>query len=283
MTDQVATDHVSGKAIVITGAAGGFGRLLALKAAARGARVIGGDVNEAELAETARLVTEAGGEMATRRTDVTVLADMQALVALALERFDGVDVLVNNAGTMPLAFFSDHEQAMDAWNRCIDVNFRGVLNGMVAAHDAMVAAGRGHVVNLSSIYGNYPTLGAGVYWATKAAVDFLSESMRQETRGKIKVTVVKPTGVPGTGLSGGIVNPAAPIGIWGHYAATDLPRFEAMAAGQLPARETDPESIEYFVLAPEHIADAILHAIDQPWGVSLSSITVRASGDGYVL
>lgn len=277
------TDHVAGKSVVITGAAGGFGRLLAIKAAARGARVVGGDVNEQELGETARLVREAGGEMATLRTDVTALEDMKALVALAVERFGAVDVLVNNAGTMPLAFFSDHEAAMDAWNRCIDVNFRGVLNGMVAAHDPMIAAGRGHVVNLSSIYGNYPTVGGAVYGATKAAVDFLSESMRQETRGKIKVTVVKPTGVPATGLSEGVVNPEAPIGIWGHYAASDLPRFEAMAAGQLPAQEMDPESIEYFVLAPEYIADAILHAIDQPWGVSISSVTVRASGDGYVL
>ena len=277
------TDHVTGKSIVITGAAGGFGRLLAQKAAARGARVVGGDVNDVELEETARLVREAGGEMAALRTDVTDVADMKALVSLAVDRFGAVDVLVNNAGTMPLAFFADHEQAMDAWSRCIDVNFRGVLNGMVAAYEPMKAAGRGHVVNLSSIYGNYPTLGAGVYGATKAAVDFLSESMRQETRGKIKVTVVKPTGVPGTGLAGGIVNPEAPIGIWGHYAASDLPRFEAMAAGQLPAQELDPESIEYFVLAPEHIADAILHAIDQPWGVSISSVTVRASGDGYVL
>ena len=277
------TDHVRGKTIVVTGAAGGFGRLVSLKAAARGANLVCGDLDEANLAETARLVGEAGGEAATLRTDVTELADMQALVALAVDRHGAVDVVVNNAGTMPLAFFADHQAAMDAWNRCIDVNFRGVLNGMVAAHDPMMAAGRGQIVNLSSIYGNYPTIGAGVYGATKAAVDFLSESMRQETRGRIKVTVVKPTGVPATNLAGGIVNPEAPKGIWGHYAATDLPRFEAMAAGQLPARELDPEAIEYFVLAPEYVADAILHAIDQPWGVSISSLTVRASGDGYVL
>ena len=277
------TDHVAERTIVITGAAGGFGRLVSQKAAARGARIVGGDVDEAGLAETERLVTEAGGQMATARTDVTDLDEMKALVGLAVERFGAVDVMVNNAGTMPLAFFSDHEAAMDAWNRCIDINVKGVLNGMVAAYGPMMAAGRGQVVNLSSIYGNFPTMGGGVYGATKAAVDFLSESLRQETRGTIKVTVVKPTGVPATGLSAGVVNPAAPIGIWGHYAATDLPRFEAMAAGQLPAAETDPDSVEYFVLDPGYIAEAILHAIDQPWGVSISSVTVRATGDGYVL
>ena len=277
------TDHVQGKTIVVTGAASGFGRLVSQKAGARGARIVGGDVDAEALEETARLVREAGGEMATIVTDVTQLADQKALVGLGVERFGGVDVMLNNAGTMPLAFFSDHEIAMDAWNRCIDVNIRGVLNGMVAAYEVMHAAGRGHVINVSSIYGNFPVVGAAVYGASKAAVDFLSESMRMETRGRIKVTTVKPTGVPATNLAGGVVNPEAPIGIWGHFAATDLPRFEAMAAGQLPAAEADPESIEYFVLAPEYIADAILHAIDQPWGVSIGSITVRASGDGYVL
>ena len=276
------TDHIAGKVIVVTGAASGFGRLVAMKAIARGARVVGGDLDEHGLAETLAAVSNPDA-MAVLRTDVTRPEDMQALVALAAERFGAIDVMVNNAGTMPLAFFSDHETAMDAWNRCIDVNFRGVLNGMVAAHDPMLAAGRGQIVNLSSIYGNFPTVGGAVYGATKAAVDFLSESFRQEARGRIKVTVVKPTGVSATNLAGGVVNPEAPIGIWGHFAATDLPRYEAMAAGQLPARELDPESIEYFVLAPEYIADAILHVIDQPWGVSIGSITVRASGDGYVL
>lgn len=276
------TNHIAGKVIVVTGAASGFGRLVAEKAVARGARVVGGDLDEQGLAETLAGVSDSAA-MAVLRTDVTKLEDVQALVALAVERFGAIDVMVNNAGTMPLAFFSDHETAMGAWNRCIDVNFRGVLNGMVAAHDPMLAAGRGQIVNLSSIYGNFPTIGGAVYGATKAAVDFLSESFRQEARGRIKVTVVKPTGVPATNLAGGVVNPEAPIGIWGHFAAADLPRYEAMAAGQLPARELDPESIEYFVLAPEYIANAILHAIDQPWGVSIGSITVRASGDGYVL
>lgn len=276
-------DHVKDKVVVITGAAGGFGRLVSERLGARGARVVGGDIDEAGLAATQAAVESAGGAMVVRRTDVTVLSDQQALVQAGIDAFGHIDVMVNNAGTMPLAFFSDHPQAMDAWNRCIDINIRGVLNGMVAAHDPMMAQGRGQVVNVSSIYGNYPVVGAAVYGASKAAVDFMSESFRMEARGRIKVTIVKPTGVPATGLAAGVVNPEAPIGIWGHFAAADLPRFEAMAAGQLPAAETDPESVEYFALGPEHIADAIVHAIDQPWGVSIGSITVRASGDGYVL
>ena len=276
-------DHVAGKVVVITGAASGFGRLLSVKAAARGARIVGGDVNAAGLADTAAQVAAAGGEMATAVTDVRRLADMQALARTAVERFGAIDVMVNNAGTMPLGFYADHAAATDAWDRCIDINFKGVLHGILAVHDQMLAQGRGHVINLSSIYGNFPVIGAAVYGATKVAVDFLSESLRMESRGKIKVTIVKPTGVPGTNLGSGIINVAALAGIYGPNAPAEFARNEAFMAGQMPAAELDPERIEYFALAPEYIADAILHAIDQPWGVSIGEITVRASGDGYVL
>ena len=100
--------------------------------------------------------------------------------------------MVNNAGVMPLAFYADHADAGAAWERCIDINIKGVLNGIVAVYDQMIAQGRGHIVNLSSIYGNFPVAGAGVYGASKAAVNFLSEALRVEAQGRIKVTVVKP-------------------------------------------------------------------------------------------
>ena len=74
---------------------------------------------------------------------------------------------------MPLAFHADHALAAAAWNRCIDINFKGVMHGIMAAHDPMINQGRGHIVNLSSIYSNFPVVGAGVYGATKAAVNFL--------------------------------------------------------------------------------------------------------------
>ena len=78
-----------------------------------------------------------------------------------------------------------------------------------------MAQGRGHIVNLSSIYGNHPAAGAAVYGATKAAVDYFSHALRQEARGKIKVTVIKPTGVMATGLMGTVINPAAGVGLIG--------------------------------------------------------------------
>jgi NADP-dependent 3-hydroxy acid dehydrogenase YdfG len=206
---------------------------------------------------------------------------MQAVVKAAVDAYGAVDVLVNNAGVMPLAFIADHESAHEAWSRCIDINFKGVMNGVVAVHDQMIAQGRGHVVNLSSIYGNFPAAGAAVYGATKAAVDYFSHALRQEARGRIKVTVVKPTGVLATGLADTVVNKAAGAPIVGHNLAEFYAAYATLAAGEA-GDLTDPDAIANAFLAPEPVADAIVHVIDQPWGVSISDITVRASGDHYV-
>ena len=279
------TDHVEGKVVVVTGAASGFGRLVAQMVAARGARVVAADIDAEGLAATAGSITAADGTVAHRRTDVTDRADVFGLAAFAVESFGAIDVMVNNAGTMPLAFFADHTRAADAWDRCIDINFRGVLNGIMAVHDQMIAQGRGQVINISSIYGNTPVAGSAVYTATKAAVNVLSETLRIESQGKIKVTVVKPTGVPGTNLGSGIVNGDAMVGILGQNAASfgekaavvwgpdDSPEKAAM---------TDPENIGYWAIAPEELATQVVYVIDQPWGISISDITVRASGDQYL-
>lgn len=277
------TDHVKGKTIVVTGAAGGFGRLICQKAAARGANVVCGDVNEEGLAETVKLVASAGGKASGKRTDVTDLAAMTALVAHAVEAHGAVDVMINNAGIMPLAFFADHKAASAAWSKCIDINIKGVMNGIIAAYDPMMAQGRGHVINISSIYGNFPVVGAAVYGATKSAVNFLSESLRVEAAGKIKVTIIKPTGVPATGLGGAIVNPEAVVGILGQNTTAYIGAMTAILEGQVQDDRVNADSTAYAVLDPAYIADAVITAIDQPWGVSLGDITVRAAGDAYIL
>ncbi|MFM1983177.1 MAG: hypothetical protein RJB22_1896 [Pseudomonadota bacterium] len=277
------TDHVADKSIVITGAGGGFGRLVAHKVAARGARVTLGDIDQAAAEAVAADIRAQGGQAQACATDVRDLSQVKALVAAALAQFGAVDVMLNNAGIMPLAFIADHDAAYAAWDRCIDINIKGVLNGMVAAHDAMMAAGRGHIINVSSIYGNFPVTGAAVYGASKAAVNFLSESLRVESRGKIKVTIVKPTGVPATGLGSTVINQAASVGILGQNTPEFLDMVSQMQAGTFPADRLNPDNIDYASLAPEHIADAIVHAIDQPWGVSIGDITVRAAGDHFIL
>ena len=280
---QDVPDYVSDKVIVITGAAGGFGRLVAGKTAARGARVVAADVDEALLKESCEEIASAGGTVEGVVADVTDLAAMRAAADRAVERFGAIDVMVNNAGIMPLAFFADHADAADAWSRCIDINLKGVIHGIAAVYDTMIRQGRGHVVNVSSIYGNYPVAGAGVYGATKAAVNVLSESLRQESQGKIKVTTIRPTGVPTTGLGAGVINPAAIGGILGTNEASFLETLGALLGENPPTELTDPERIDYFALSPEQLADQIVYAIDQPWGVSISDLTVRASGDSYLI
>ncbi len=276
-------NYLKGKVIIVTGAAAGFGEILSRKISAMGAKIVAADIDQKGLGKVTKLVREQGGEIIGVATDVTDKDQMRHLVDKALGEFNAIDVLINNAGIMPLAFYSDHQKAEDSWERCIDINIKGVLNGIVAVHDQMIKQGWGHIVNLASIYGNYPTAGGGVYGATKAAVIFLSESLRIESQGKIKVTIVRPTGVPATKLGAGIINPAAVTGLLGQNTASYMSKFEAAEAGQLPPSMTDINHIEYFALDPESLVDQIIYAINQPEGVAISDITVRASGDGYVV
>lgn len=275
--------HIENRVVVVTGAGGGFGQLISQKCAALGAKVVCADINEEGLAETVGNITKAGGQAISQRTDVTSIKEMQALAAKAVAEFGAIDVMVNNAGTMPLAFYRDHAQAMDAWSRCVDINIKGVLHGIAAVHDQMISQGRGHVVNISSIYGNFPVEGAAVYGASKAAVNFLSDSLRVEAQGKIKVTIVKPTGVPMTGLAGTVVNQEAAVGITGHHTEEIGATYAELMAGQAPPEIMDTDNIAYFGLDPDSLTDQVIYAINQPWGVSIAEVTVRASGEGYVL
>ncbi len=275
-------NYIKDKTIVVTGAASGFGRLVAQKVSALGASVVVADINIEELAETLSSLENPDSAISV----VADVADRNAVAQVCTEafgRFGSIDIMLNNAGVMPLAFFSDHGVAAEAWDRCIDINIKGVLHGICAVYDQMISQGHGHVINVSSIYGNFPVVGAGVYGATKAAVNFLSESLRMESQGRIKVTTIKPTGVPATGLGAGVVNREAVIGILGANMSAYAQQSEALAAGQLPESQLDPERIEYFALEPDLLADQIVYAMNQPLGVSISELTVRASGDAYIL
>ncbi len=277
MSTSNNADHISGKTIVVTGAASGFGRLLSVKAAALGANVGACDVNEAGLADLEGPTTVVGG------VDVADLGALKGFVNTVVERFGAVDVMINNAGIMPLAFFADHEAAAEAWDRCIDINIKGVLHGIIAAHDHMMSAGRGQVVNISSVYSNYPVGGAAVYAASKAAVNVFSESLRQESRGAIKVTNVRPTGVPGTALGSSIINGEAVNPVLGANKDAFFEKLGGAMSGDTNNPLANPEDIQYAALAPELLADQVIHAINQPWGVNISDITVRASNDDYAI
>ena len=276
-------EPINDRVVVVTGAGGGFGQLISQKCAALGARVVCADINDKGLEETVAAIANAGGSGVSQKTDVASYSDMQRLARKAVDEFGAIDVMVNNAGTMPLAFFSDHAAAMDAWSRCIDINIKGVLHGIAAVYDQMIKQGRGHVVNVSSIYGNFPVEGAGVYGASKSAVNFLSDSLRVEAQGRIKVTIVRPTGVPATGLAASVINAEATVGITGQNSESISMQYEEIMSGKAPAEVMDKEDIAYFSLDPDSLTDQVVYAINQPWGVSIAEVTVRASGEGFVL
>ena len=276
------SDHLQGKTIIITGAGGGFGKEIAEMCAAQGAHIVGVDIDADGLTAVVDGITATGGSAVAHVADVTDMNQMKGAAASAVDRFGAIDVIVNNAGVMPLAFFADHERAWEKWHRAIDINIKGVVNGISAVYDQMVAQGRGQVVNIASIYGNGGFEGSGVYSATKAAVTMLSDSLRIEAKGKIKVTTVKPTGITGTNLASWIVNDTAIMGLVGQRAASYGEHVTALLNDDLPAELTDVDSIKYWLIKPEDLADAVVHVIDQPWGISLSDVTVRASGEDYL-
>ena len=203
----------------------------------------------------------------------------------AVDRCGRVDVMVNNAGVMPLAFFADHAAAADAWDRCIDINIKGVRQRHRRRLRPDDPTGprprREHLLGVRQP--RHP--GSAVYSATKAAVVVLSESLRLEAQGKIKVTVVRPTGVLGTGLGGRRGQPATRVDRRGRRTSSTgsaTVSDDAMTGG-LTADELDVDDTRYWAITPDDLVAQIVYAIDQPWGITINDITVRATGEDYFI
>jgi NADP-dependent 3-hydroxy acid dehydrogenase YdfG len=186
---------LDGKVVVITGAASGIGRALAVDAAGRGAALAISDVDQAGLAETARLCA-GGREVRTDRLDVADRSAMFAYAASVAEHFGRVNVLVNNAGVALHGNLEDLEYADLDW--IVGVNLWGVVHGTKEFLPHLIASGDGHVVTLSSLYGLLSMPGQSAYNATKYAVRGLSEALREElliAGHPVGVTVVHPGGI----------------------------------------------------------------------------------------
>lgn len=235
---------LTNKVVLITGASSGIGEATARHLAARGARVVLGARRTERLEKLTAEIRAAGGSAEFRALDVTRLDDMEAFAAFALKTYGQIDVIINNAGVMPLSPLAELKIA--EWNRMIDVNIRGVLHGIAAVLPHMTARKSGQIINLSSIGGHrvWPT--CAVYSGTKFAVRAISEGLRQETS-DIRVTIISP-GVVESELADTITSPTT---------AQAMADFRKVA------------------LTPDAIARSVAYAIEQPADVDVNEIIVR--------
>lgn len=245
----VPSTAASSKVVLITGASSGIGEATARRLAASGHRVVLGARRTDLITAIAGDIEASGGSAGHHELDVTSLESMRSFVRAAHAQYGRVDVLVNNAGVMPLSTLDALK--VDEWNRMIDVNIRGVLHGIAAVLPVMRQQGAGHVVNIASVSGLRVDPTAAVYSATKFAVRAISEGLRQESR-ELRVTVVSP-GLTRSELTEGISDSGVREAVRNQMGI-------AIPAGA--------------------IADAIDYAIGQPSEVDVNELVIRPTAQG---
>lgn len=269
-------NFINGRVIMITGASNGFGRLTAKKAALLGCKVVCCARREERLKELVDEIHSDGGEATYVVADVRNLGDLQKAVEIAVEKYGAVDCLLNSAGTMPGGNFMDHKKGYDAWMDCIDINLKGTINGICAVYDQMMTQGRGQVINLASIWAAFPLMGNTIYQATKTGVVYITESLRQESQGVIKTTVIRPSSAPDTELSSRTVVCKGAV----NNILTDM---DAAIESYKDSDSKNPDSAKCSCINADILTDGIIYVMNQPWGVSISDLTVRATGEFFTL
>jgi len=228
-------------AVIVTGASSGIGDATARRFASAGASVALAARREDRLHALKDDIEADGGTAIVVSTDVTDRAQVQALADATHDAFGTIDVLVNNAGIMPLSFMKKlHE---DEWEQMVDVNIKGVLHAIGAVLPVMRDQGHGHIVNVSSVAGRRVFPGGAVYCGTKHFVTALSEGMRSELAPAhdIRVTSIEP-GAVATELTHTITDEEI------------VQMFESRHSEMTPlAAEDIAEAIHYAVTAPEHV------------------------------
>lgn len=237
--------HRTTQTVLITGASSGIGEATARRLAADGHTVFVGARRTDRLDRLVRELVDDGHRAAAAALDVTSRSSVEEFAAAARERFGPVDVLINNAGVMPLSPLDALHVA--EWDQMIDVNLRGTLYAIAAVLPEMRARGRGHVVNLASTAAHRVDATAAVYCATKYAVRALSEGLRQETD-QVRVTVISP----------------------------GFTRSELVDRGGDPTVQSAVRAVsEQLAIPASAVAAAISYAISQPDDVDVSEVVVR--------
>jgi NADP-dependent 3-hydroxy acid dehydrogenase YdfG len=214
-------NNIAGKVVVITGASSGLGAATARHLSSLGAAVVLGARRKEKIDEIAAEINEKGGKALAVATDVTDVNQVKNLVDSAVKTYGKIDVLLNNAGLMPLSPLEYLK--IDDWNRCIDVNIKGVLYGIAAALPYMKEQKSGQIISVSSVAGHTITPGGAVYSATKYSVRVISEALRQEVKPyNIRTAVISP-GAVNTDLPGSVTAPDVAEGIRQYYAKNAIP------------------------------------------------------------
>jgi NADP-dependent 3-hydroxy acid dehydrogenase YdfG len=236
---------VEGKVVAITGASSGIGEAAGRLLAASGAKVVLGARRIGRLESIAADIRGNGNEAEFHAVDVTQRKDLESFVKAAQDRFGKLDVLISNAGLMPLSPLD--ELKVDEWDRMIDVNVRGVLHGIAAALPVFRRQGSGHFLTVSSVAGHKVAPNGAVYSGTKFAVRAISEGLRQEVGDKIRVTIISP-------------------------GAVESELAETISSPDLKKRLEDYRKI---AIPAEAIASAMAYAIGQPGNVDINEILIR--------
>lgn len=239
---------IRNKVVIVTGASSGIGYSTALKLSKAGAKVAAGARRVEKLESLKKEVQQDGGEILVKKLDVTKKEDCDSFINLVNQTWNQIDILINNAGIMPLSFFKNLK--VSEWEQMIDVNLKGILYCTAAVIPYMITKKSGHIINLSSVAGRIVFPAGSVYCATKHAVTAFSEGLRQELsqRYNIKVTCIEP----------GVVST------------------------ELPNTITD-KSLESFVksvkemesLKADDIANAIIYSLDSPPYLNINEILLR--------
>jgi NADP-dependent 3-hydroxy acid dehydrogenase YdfG len=250
----MGTSNIADKVVVITGASSGIGESIAKLLARHGAKVVIAARRKNRIDAVVKEISAAGGKAVGFGVDVTKRPEVEALIKGAVDSFGRVDVLVNNAGIMPIAPIQLLK--VNEWEREIDVNIKGVLYGVAAALPQMQKQKSGHIINLTSVFGiKVFAPGATVYCATKAAVRTLTEGLRMELHSEnIRCTMISPGAV----------------------------------ASELPSGTSDPSCAKFLkdfyektAMPADSVARAVLYAIQQPAEVEIDEVVLRPTAQDF--
>jgi NADP-dependent 3-hydroxy acid dehydrogenase YdfG len=245
-------ENVKSKVVIITGASSGIGEATAKLLAQKGAKLVLVARREDRLQAIVNEIKQVGGEAVYIKADVVSSEDLQKVAQFALKQFGRIDVLVNNAGVMPVSKL--HELRIAEWDQMIDVNIKGVLYGIAAVLPTMKEQQSGHIINVSSVAGHVVSPNSAVYSATKFAVRAITEGLRQEESptSRIRTTIISP-GVVASELLNTVKSPEV---------------LEMV------------DYIRSLSISPDRIAGAIAYAINEPEDTSVNEMVIRPTVQG---